>query len=337
MARSRPCARFSPGRRPSAELLGHSDDDALRATQEAEPVEVLVLRDLADELRTVAAQAGDDVVDVVDGEHDAADAQRVRRRGLRLGSDRGGCVELRQLDPAVAVRGPHHGDVGADVLQADDAIHPRPLVRRLALQLHAELGEERLGRLEVLDDDQDVVHPLQHQVPDRNPRSAGSWPRTRIVSAARRNAASATPIGPGPSEMRATPSPASSASVGPAGAASTLTPIGSRATSAAITSGSRMPGTKMQSAPASAYARPRSSASSTPPASRRNTSVRALITNGTPSASARPRATRTLRAWLAPAASRRAASAAPSSRFAPTAPASMAMAIVSATSRGSSP
>ena len=38
-----------------AELLGQSDDDALRATQEAEPVDVLVLRDLADEFSTVAA------------------------------------------------------------------------------------------------------------------------------------------------------------------------------------------------------------------------------------------------------------------------------------------
>jgi hypothetical protein len=56
----------------SAEPLGDSDDDAPGATQEAEPVDVLVLRHLADELGTVAAQAGDDVVDVLDGEHDAA-------------------------------------------------------------------------------------------------------------------------------------------------------------------------------------------------------------------------------------------------------------------------
>src|SRR5213595_104879 len=110
-----------------AELLGQSDDDALRATQEAEPVDVLVLRDLADEFGTVAAQAGNDVVDVVDSEHDAAYAQRVRRRALRLGSDRRRRVELRELNPAVAVRGPHHGDVGTDVVEPDDAVHPRPL------------------------------------------------------------------------------------------------------------------------------------------------------------------------------------------------------------------
>ena len=34
----------------SADLLGRSDDDPLRATHEAEPVAVLVLRDLADEV-----------------------------------------------------------------------------------------------------------------------------------------------------------------------------------------------------------------------------------------------------------------------------------------------
>jgi hypothetical protein len=79
-----------PGARTeiSAELLGQSDDDALGAAQEAEPVEVLVLHDLTDELATVPAQAGNDAVDVVDSEHDAAHAQRVRRRAFRLGSDR---------------------------------------------------------------------------------------------------------------------------------------------------------------------------------------------------------------------------------------------------------
>src|SRR6266540_3620951 len=118
----------------SAELLGQSDDDALRATQEAEPVDVLVLRDLADELGTVAAQTGNDVVDVVDSEHDAAYAQRVRRRAFRLGPDRRRRVELRQLDPALAVRGSHHGVRGADAVEPDGLVHPRPLDRDLSFQ-----------------------------------------------------------------------------------------------------------------------------------------------------------------------------------------------------------
>jgi hypothetical protein len=37
-------------------------------------------RDLADKFGTVAAQAGNDVVDVVNSEHDAAYAQRVPAR-----------------------------------------------------------------------------------------------------------------------------------------------------------------------------------------------------------------------------------------------------------------
>src|SRR5256714_3903603 len=96
----------------SAELLGQSDDDALRATQEAEPVDVLVLRDLADEFGTVAAQAGNDVVDVVDRVHDPAYAQRGRRGAFRLGSDRRRRVVVRQLNPALDTCGPRHCGVG---------------------------------------------------------------------------------------------------------------------------------------------------------------------------------------------------------------------------------
>jgi hypothetical protein len=60
----------------------------------------------------------------------------------------------------VPVRGPHHGDVGTDALEPDHTARPIPLDLRLALQLHAEIGEERLGGLEILDDDENVVHPL---------------------------------------------------------------------------------------------------------------------------------------------------------------------------------
>src|ERR1700676_4563623 len=55
---------------PSAELFGQSDDDALGAADVAEPIDVLVLRQLADEFGAVGAQARNDVINVVDGEHD---------------------------------------------------------------------------------------------------------------------------------------------------------------------------------------------------------------------------------------------------------------------------
>jgi hypothetical protein len=119
------CPQGRPAAAPmegSAELLGQSDDHALRATQEAEPVDVHVLRDLANEFATVAAQVGNDIVDVVDSEHDAAYAQRVRRRAFRLGSDRWRRVELRQLNPAVAVRRPHHGEVGTNVVEPFEGV-----------------------------------------------------------------------------------------------------------------------------------------------------------------------------------------------------------------------
>jgi hypothetical protein len=91
----------------SAELLGQSDDDALRATQEAEPVDVLVLRDLATSsapwLRRRATTSSM-----------SSTANMMRRMpslfaGALSGSalTAGGVWELRQLNPAVAVRGPH--------------------------------------------------------------------------------------------------------------------------------------------------------------------------------------------------------------------------------------
>ena len=66
-------------RRLQRERLGQRDEDALGATDVAEPIAVLVPHHLADEFGTVGPQAGNDVLDVVDFEHDATDAQRVHR------------------------------------------------------------------------------------------------------------------------------------------------------------------------------------------------------------------------------------------------------------------
>jgi hypothetical protein len=52
---------------PLAELLGQRDDDPLGAADVAEPVAVLVLRLLSNELRAVGSQSGDSGIDVVDG------------------------------------------------------------------------------------------------------------------------------------------------------------------------------------------------------------------------------------------------------------------------------
>ena len=54
----------------------------------------------------------------------------------------------------------------------------RPLVGRLALDLDPERDEERLRRLEVLDDDAHDVHALNRHIVylSRGPRT--SWPLT---------------------------------------------------------------------------------------------------------------------------------------------------------------
>ncbi len=142
-----------------------ADDDPLRAADVAEPVAVLIALQLADELRATGSQAGDDGVDVVDGECDMADARRVRRRVPVAGLVRGR-VELRQLESPAAVRGVHDRDLRANAVESHDAVHPAALDRPLALQLEPELDEE-LGRgREVVDDDAHVVHPLDRHVLD---------------------------------------------------------------------------------------------------------------------------------------------------------------------------
>jgi len=110
------------------------------------------------------------VSSMVDGEHDAMQAQRVGRRVLRLGAGRRRDVVLGQLQLAVAVRGPHHGDVAPDPVESDGAVRSRAFDLRLAVQLHAELGEERDSRIQVFDDDGDVVHPLNSHVSDYRER-----------------------------------------------------------------------------------------------------------------------------------------------------------------------
>src|SRR5215510_12071807 len=167
----------------SADLFGQGDDNARGTAEVAEPEDALVLRHLAEEFGAVGTQAGDGVVDVVDGEHDAMQAQRVGRRVLRLGADRRGGVVLRQLQLAVAVRGPHHRDVAPDAFESDGAVRPKAFDLSLAFQLHAELGEERDGGIQVFNDDGDVVHPLNgHVFEHKQRRAAGRAEEGRVLA-----------------------------------------------------------------------------------------------------------------------------------------------------------
>jgi hypothetical protein len=110
---------------PSADLLGQLDDDPLRAADVAEPVAVLIALQLADELRATGSQAGDDGVDVFDGECDMAEARCVRRR-VPVAALIRGRVELRQLESSVAVRSLHHRNLRPDALEPTTRSTQRP-------------------------------------------------------------------------------------------------------------------------------------------------------------------------------------------------------------------
>jgi hypothetical protein len=60
--------------RSSPERLGQCDHDALGAADVTQPITVVELHHLANELRALGTQAGEHGVDVVGSEHDATDA-----------------------------------------------------------------------------------------------------------------------------------------------------------------------------------------------------------------------------------------------------------------------
>src|ERR687892_540213 len=99
------------------ELFRQRDDNALRAADLGESIHILILHHLANE----------------------------------FSPNRLGRVVLLQLEPPVSVRGPHHCDVASGAIEPDDAVDPRSLDGRLALQLQTKLGKERLRSLKVVD------------------------------------------------------------------------------------------------------------------------------------------------------------------------------------------
>src|SRR5207253_5395354 len=107
------------------ELLGQRDDDALWSTDVGQPVRVAVLH-FADELSAVGAHARHERIDVIDGEHDPTDAERVERRIDWSKSDRLGRVELVQLN-ALPIGSPQHRKGGPDILQPDQFPDRSPL------------------------------------------------------------------------------------------------------------------------------------------------------------------------------------------------------------------
>src|SRR5207244_11185016 len=132
----------------SEEFPGQPNDNALGAPDVGEPIRVLVLHRFADQFGAVGKQARDDDVDVIDGEHDAADPEFVHRSVLGPSSDRFRRVELVQLDPSVAIWCAHQREGSPDVLKANETIYGGALDGRFALNLESELEKDGLPSIE---------------------------------------------------------------------------------------------------------------------------------------------------------------------------------------------
>src|SRR6267143_1064702 len=62
-----------------------------------------------------------------------------------------------------------------DAVESDGAVRPKAFDLPLALKLHPKLGEERDGRVQVVDDDGDVVHPLNGHISTIKKKAARRW------------------------------------------------------------------------------------------------------------------------------------------------------------------
>src|SRR4051794_13765992 len=72
--------------------------------------------------------------------------------------------EARELEPAVAVRRAHHGNLDALIAQSSDTSGPFSFDHGPPFELQAELAKEINRLSEVIDDDPYVVHPLERHV-----------------------------------------------------------------------------------------------------------------------------------------------------------------------------
>jgi hypothetical protein len=69
-------------------------------------------------------------------------------------------VELVELN-SLAIGSPQHRERGPDIREPDQAADQRSFDCRFSLELQAQFDEERLDGFEIVDNDEDVVHPLK--------------------------------------------------------------------------------------------------------------------------------------------------------------------------------
>src|SRR5687768_9767501 len=72
--------------------------------------------------------------------------------------------KLGELEPAMAVRCAHHGNLHTLIAQSSDTSSPFSFDRSLPFEIEAELAKEIDRRGKVFDDDSDVVHPFNRHV-----------------------------------------------------------------------------------------------------------------------------------------------------------------------------
>src|SRR2546423_14677619 len=69
-----------------------------------------------------------------------------------------------ELQPAVAVRRAHHGNLDTLIAQSSDASGPFAFDRGPPFELEAEVAKEINRRCKIIDDDSYVVHPFNRHV-----------------------------------------------------------------------------------------------------------------------------------------------------------------------------
>src|SRR5215510_9464342 len=84
-----------------------------------------------------------------------------------------------ELEPAVAVRRAHHGNLDALIAQSSDTSGPFSFDRGPPFEIEAELAKESDRRFEVIDDDSYVVHAFERHVSSMHVKLASrSYKRT---------------------------------------------------------------------------------------------------------------------------------------------------------------
>jgi hypothetical protein len=123
----------------------------------AEPIRVLVLNHLANQLGAMPAEPGYHFVNVFNREHDTQVAERVHRCSTVV-RDSGRGKKSRNLEPAVTIGGNHHSNLYALSAQSRNATSPFTFDYESPFELQSYFREKRDGIIEGFNHDANIVH-----------------------------------------------------------------------------------------------------------------------------------------------------------------------------------